>query len=412
MLNNIINKQYKLKVLNSLLLREKIMKDNNLSELDILDYFYLQKDKDIIPTIKVEDAVNIDSKSKIIPKYEISAPFIKNMNPNMLKVLNDKHMINTDIVVTKKIKACVIEKDKKDIFADSYKTEEVSSSLQEYCDEFNLIRLDKYKKNNEISSDYYENAIENSFVVINETKDGKYQLVDGFYRLLYKKINRDVIVKIYNNLSDEEWLKLMISCNAWKLNDKSVCKFFDRGFILGLCNRFNIDKNNYISYRYDYDIIKELKNFVSISNFFPIFPNIKDIQEKEVYETIYDKCKEIGEKDILLSKFFINDFKALGDIFNYIPNEEAVCEKGSVIVFSHNYNKFLNKFLACFVYIRNTFTLQKEFSLDIYKKILQEKEISKILKKTYELSIPGYVDNHLNKNIIKIYNTIKDCIVI
>lgn len=409
MINKIINKEYEIKILNSLDLREKIMKDNNLTDLDIFNYFYLKNTKDIMQKVKVEDIANTGIK-RTLPKYAIKDRYIGTIDEDSLRAFYERNMLKFNLSATEVIRAYTVKKEDKDIFSDNFKTEKKDITINEYFKQVDESKLNFYNKTNKIADDYYENALENSFIVINETSDGKYQLIDGFYRLLYKKINREVVVKIYKNLTDSDWMNLMISCNTWKIDNISACKFFDRGFVLGLCNRFNIDKNKYYSYK-NKNIIIELKEIVSILKKLPILPNIKDKKDADRYKEIYSKANSISEKDILLSKYFIKDFIAIGDIINYVPYDEVIEGKDCVYLFSFKYISLLNLILACIKYIRTLPVSQKNLSLNIFKNIMNTPNIIKIYKKINELSVGGYIENFLNKNIMTIYDVVYNYII-
>ena len=97
-------------------------------------------------------------------------------------------------------------------------------------------------------------------IVINQAND-KYQLIDGFKRLFTNKLERldfEAPVKVYANLNDKDYLRILNACNGWK---QGGTKFFDRGYIFSLQNRFNIDVTAFGKNQYNFDLVFTLAHF-------------------------------------------------------------------------------------------------------------------------------------------------------
>ena len=94
-------------------------------------------------------------------------------------------------------------------------------------------------RNNRIGEIEYLQNLEAQPITINvDSKSGKYQLIDGYKRLLYitdkKLLSYSAPVRIFTDLDDTQFLALLYAANVWKTEDK----FHDRGFLFALKTRF------------------------------------------------------------------------------------------------------------------------------------------------------------------------------
>lgn len=94
--------------------------------------------------------------------------------------------------------------------------------------------------------------------ITNENGLGDIQLIDGFKRLFTNKLDRlDFVapVKTYIHLSDEEYLRVLNACNGWKYKTP---RFYDRGYVFSLQNRFNIKLAEFNKNQYNLDLVNVL----------------------------------------------------------------------------------------------------------------------------------------------------------
>ena len=87
--------------------------------------------------------------------------------------------------------------------------------------------------------EYLQNLEVQPITINLNTKTGKYELIDGYKRLLYTT-NKELLeynapVRIFTDLTDSQFLALLYSANVWKTKEL----FHDRGFLFALKTRFN-----------------------------------------------------------------------------------------------------------------------------------------------------------------------------
>lgn len=120
-------------------------------------------------------------------------------------------------------------------------------------------------------------GFENYNFVVEELNDGKYILLDGFNRLFgssYEPLDKEVMVKVYKNVSEREYSSLVLNLNDWKINSssqykKDFFKVFDRGMLFSMDLKFNLDLKQFLDY------------FTAYSSF--IENNIFDINKREFF---------------------------------------------------------------------------------------------------------------------------------
>ena len=94
-------------------------------------------------------------------------------------------------------------------------------------------------QNNAVGEMEYLQNLETQQITINiNTKTNKYELIDGYKRLLYIT-NEDLLkysapVKFFTDLNDSQFLALLYAANIWKTKER----FHDRGFLFALKTRF------------------------------------------------------------------------------------------------------------------------------------------------------------------------------
>lgn len=77
-----------------------------------------------------------------------------------------------------------------------------------------------------------------------ENYETRIELIDGFRRMFCVKEvpNVDILVKVYGKLNDSEWINSMMIYNSWKFaKGEKANVFMDRGFELGIYHRFGLE---------------------------------------------------------------------------------------------------------------------------------------------------------------------------
>lgn len=96
-----------------------------------------------------------------------------------------------------------------------------------------------YQDNGMREIEYLQNLEVQPITINLNTKTGKYELIDGYKRLLYitnkELLEYNAPVRIFTDLSDSQFLALLYSANVWKTKER----FHDRGFLFALKTRFN-----------------------------------------------------------------------------------------------------------------------------------------------------------------------------
>lgn len=192
-------------------------------------------------------------------------------------------------------------------------------------------------------------ALETSIIIINITKDNKYQLIDGFLRLFSPNTsNSDIIVKVYRNLDDTEYLNELFYCNLWKVRSSdSRIDFFDRGFMLSLYNRYKIN------------ICK-----------------ILDLDSYYIKNLLRLYCWDNNLSILLDNKYFIHDIKQILEVYlNYKANT-------SDDIIDKKYKDLIETYVGTVGLVRIQYPKIEQEKLrteDIYN-LLEDNEIRSILK--------------------------------
>lgn len=424
--------EYELKIINSLELKEKLMKDNNLTEEDIFLHYSLNKlEKEEIHYIdvfgenyyrdKFEFGLDISS---ILSNYlALKKGFTIDKELEMLEGRMDINQICKEYNIK--------DKPFKDSNSETYKDFLTNCNLEYVKDSlykkvsykeavFDTINynIDTFNKSRNISDEKFREGLENSYVVINERTDGRYELLDGFYRILYKNIDCNVVVKIYKNVTDEEWFKLMINLNYWKTNVNNQL-FYDRGFLLGLRCRFNIKIEDYI-----YPL-----NNTNFTNLVYILSNTiqpiliqdsslfkKGLENKNILD-YYSKMNCIRNtnefrRNTLLSKYFINDLNTLTRYLAYLPENILNLKKvKEVNVFSsYAYRIFLNNLIkAIFNYrVMHSDIEMNELPNDLIDILFKDKEIKDSFVKSINLIDFTSIDKRMESLYPNLFLIFKD----
>lgn len=413
---------YELSIMSTTELKNKLMKDNNLTEEDIFLHYSLNNISDVkVNCINIrgdEESHNKYSymckdsilqnylllKQGLLPNKEIKR-FIGNLS---IQELAKKLEIEEEPFLDENGKTYLD-------FINKYheKFMFVEDSVYESCTYHEAI-LDTINYNLKLFNDYrsvptksFNEGIENTYVVINRRADGKYELIDGFYRVLYKNIERNIVVKIYNDLTDEQWFKLMINCNFWKTNVSNAL-FYDRGFLLGLRNRFNVKME-------DYSLLKDktwnrhdgLVDLLT-NNIKPLrissYKELKNIMNKIgidcTQSLLYKQDIDSFRNEVLVNKHFISDLKMFKNYLGYLPDKLLKLKKlSNVDVFtSYAYQKFLNNLLRLILVYRvcNADKEMNELPENLIDIIFEDKEIKDSFIKATTMTVSGFIDNRLD----------------
>lgn len=239
--------------------------------------------------------------------------------------------------------------------------------------------------------------------------DADVELLDGFRRMFFvsEVPDRSILVKVYDKLDDTDWINAMVIFNSWKFADSQMDGYvyrlstensngksqviLDRGMRLGLYYRYGIDFNSLISYSYK-NIWKMLNLYFSDKPYNTLWNNnqfYKDIQ------TIYE----------------ITNFKP---VFKYQKGK-----RGKLYIFDSNSKEYgqpyflemlFSHYIAFLGEIRRS-EYQKEtegddvkrksFTIEAYKKFLSYEELQMHFIKLSHMSVPGHMENHIKRYIIK-----------
>lgn len=103
----------------------------------------------------------------------------------------------------------------------------------------NAINSVIYQNNGVGELEFFQNLEFQPITININAKTNKYELIDGYRRLLYitdeKLLSYSAPIKIFTDLNDTQFLSLLYASNAWKSKES----FHDRGFLFALKTRFN-----------------------------------------------------------------------------------------------------------------------------------------------------------------------------
>ena len=153
---------------------------------------------------------------------------------------------------------------------------------------------------------------------------GDIQLIDGFKRLFTNKLDRlDFVapVKTYIHLSDEEYLRVLNACNGWKYKTP---RFYDRGYVFSLQNRFNINLAEFNKNQYNLDLVNALTIYGENIPFYEdnkyFISDIETIRQLLATPTPIDPKIEIMNKSVRSIIYWLGRLRSygLGDQIDFI----------------------------------------------------------------------------------------------
>lgn len=226
-------------------------------------------------------------------------------------------------------------------------------------------------KKRTIDERIFAQQIEFSPIIINVTSNNKIQLLDGYKRVFFindeELLNKIVPVKIFDNISDESFIKLLDMANAWKTLYTEYYKeanYYDRGYLFALRQRFGLKYEDY-SYMDLTDLLK-------------------------LYKKPYDYYK--------YNKYLIDDILDMKNI-NKLPEQYQINPLFEAIV---------NRFIYCLGQYRIIHRdLNKPLNFtELFKIFTNNKEIKNTLKNKSQLAVPGRIRNVVDNIEPIIYKTL------
>ncbi len=238
---------------------------------------------------------------------------------------------------------------------------------------FIVSELNKYAERViDVDKDVYYQQIEITPITINIAADGKLELIDGYKRLLYTNdaelLNVDAPIKVFTELSDKDFIRLLYSANAWKTTAGGrVAAFHDRGFIFALRQRFGIRFEDYFHNSWkDVDLLKLLQIYDAPSQYCLYNPYL------------VDDLKTLAHLDEITMTFFKDESK------------------------THIYERVIHTAIDTLGRLRRN-NLDKEQNVidfnEVLLKVLSNKAFTKKLASKENMIIGGFIDNFVAKDV-------------
>lgn len=239
-------------------------------------------------------------------------------------------------------------------------------------------------QNNSVGKLEYLQNLESQPITLNfDSKTNKYQLIDGYKRLLYitdeKLLKYSAPIKIFTDLNDVQFLSLLYASNVWKTEDK----FHDRGFLFALKTRFGFEIP---SSAYE----KSFESELSILQLYDFGGNLVHVDKNRLMNTLDTHEHLVNDMNIMYN-FLVNESK------NH-KYDENICDeiKYTIIELVGELRRTKYKY-----------NHQKDLSEELIVSIYNDDFINKLCTKKH-LSTRTYVINYFRDK--GIYNRIKDMI--
>ncbi len=240
-------------------------------------------------------------------------------------------------------------------------------------------------QNNSVGELEYLQNLESQPITLNfDSKTNKYQLIDGYKRLLYitdeNLLKYSAPIKIFTDLNDIQFLSLLYASNVWKTEDK----FHDRGFLFALKTRFGFEIPS-SAYK------KLYSDELSILKLYDFGGNLVNIHKDRIMNTLDTH------------EYLVDDISMM---YNFLTEES---EK------NHGYDENISDEIK-FTIIelvgelrrqKNKFNQQKKLTKEFITSVFEDEFIKKLCTKKH-LSTRTYVINYFRDK--GIYNRIKDMI--
>ena len=239
-------------------------------------------------------------------------------------------------------------------------------------------------QNNSVGELEYLQNLEFQPITLNfDSKTNKYQLIDGYKRLLYitdeNLLKYSAPIKIFTDLDDIQFLSLLYASNVWKTEDK----FHDRGFLFALKTRFGFEIP---SSAYE----KSFEDELSILQLYDFGGNLVHVDKNRLMNTL-DTHEHLVNDMNMMYNFLVSESK------NH-KYDENICDeiKYTIIELVGELRRTKYKF-----------NHQNELSEELIVSIYNDDFINKLCTKKH-LSTRTYVINYFRDK--GIYNRIKDMI--
>lgn len=234
----------------------------------------------------------------------------------------------------------------------------------------NAINSIIYKNNSAGELEYFQNLEAKPITININTKTDKYELIDGYKRLLYisdeNLLQYSAPIRIFTDLTDYQFLALLYASNMWKSKDI----FHDRGFLFALKTRFNfeIPLNIYGNFNrnelnilqlYDFgdELAKANKNII-MNTLNRHKYSVSDI--KMLYDFVPQEAEKHNEYDKNMSEeIMFTIIEQVGNIRRKIDNDiqNELSENLIIEIFEDNFIKKAcsKKHLSTRTYVQNYF---------------------------------------------------------
>jgi len=239
-------------------------------------------------------------------------------------------------------------------------------------------------QNNSVGELEYLQNLESQQITLNfDSKTNKYQLIDGYKRLLYitdeNLLKYSAPIKIFTDLNDIQFLSLLYASNVWKTEDK----FHDRGFLFALKTRFGFEIP---SSAYE----KSFEDELSILQLYDFGGNLVHVYKDKLMNTL-DTHEHLVNDMNMMYNFLVSESK------NH-KYDENICDeiKYTIIELVGELRRQKDKF-----------NLQNELSEELIVSIYNDDFINKLCAKKH-LSTRTYIINYFRDK--GIYKRIKDMI--
>lgn len=224
------------------------------------------------------------------------------------------------------------------------------------------------------------------------------ELVDGFKRMFCADIvpDIDILVKVYGELDNREWINAMLLYNSWKFADGlGASRYMDRGFQLGLY------------YRYRMLFVNMVAPSWGMFHFINLYTKSGDLQSywtegadaRGVYQTFWN------------NSCFYDDIQAIYEIVTYRPIFQLK-KRGKIEEYDSNdaqYKTFgMRRMLEVFVSLlgeirrhewTNDILERKPFNRAILKDYFAEPDGQKQFVKLLQMSVDGHIINHIKTHM-------------
>lgn len=218
------------------------------------------------------------------------------------------------------------------------------------------------------------------------------ELIDGFRRVFYTKNipSQDILVKVYPQLSDTQWINSMILFNSWKFAlHKKAEHYMDRGFRLGFFYRYQLNfvdlyhKNDSQLWKY-IDVYTELSPYKTLYNNHLLHLDIEFIFELLNYRPIFEYKKTKNKTEYINTNIESSDYSLWAlEKLNYIfirtlgeiRRHEYELEQEGVVI------------------------KRKPFDINMIINYYLQGDLQKHFIKVSKMQVPGFMDNYINSNL-------------